>query len=98
MQQEMTAGAQAIADAINASGKLDLYGINFATGSAAISPESDKVLTDILAVLSANADWQLRVEGHTDNVGHAAANLNSHKPAPPRWSPGSPDRALRPAA
>ena len=60
MQQEMTAGAQAIADAINASGKLDLYGINFATGSAAISPESDKVLTDILAVLSANADWQLR--------------------------------------
>lgn len=75
MVQEMTAGAQAMADAIAESGKLDVYGITFATGQATISPESDQVLGDVLAMLTANADWQLRVEGHTDNVGTPAANL-----------------------
>jgi outer membrane protein OmpA-like peptidoglycan-associated protein len=75
MEQQMTATAQEMADAINTSGKLDVYGITFATGQAAISPESDRVLSDVLAVLQANPDWKLRVEGHTDNVGNAAANL-----------------------
>lgn len=75
MVQEMAAGAQAMADAIAETGKLDVYGITFATGQATISPESDQVLGDVLAVLTANADWQLRVEGHTDNVGTPAANL-----------------------
>jgi OOP family OmpA-OmpF porin len=73
--QEMTASAQAMSDAIAKSGKLDVYGITFATGQAAITPASDAVLSDVLAVLTANADWQLRIEGHTDNVGDKAANL-----------------------
>lgn len=75
MTQEMTASAQAMADAITKSGKLDVYGITFATGQATITPASDAVLSDLLAVLTANADWKLRIEGHTDNVGAAAANL-----------------------
>lgn len=75
MAQEMTASAQAMADAISKSGKLDIYGITFATGQATITPASDAVLSDLLAVLTANADWQLRIEGHTDNVGTPAANL-----------------------
>jgi outer membrane protein OmpA-like peptidoglycan-associated protein len=75
MAQEMTASAQAMADAIAKSGKLDVYGITFATGQAAITPQSDQVLSDVLAVLTANADWKLRIEGHTDNVGVPAANL-----------------------
>jgi OmpA-OmpF porin, OOP family len=75
MAQEMTASAQAMSDAIAKSGKLDVYGITFATGQAAITPVSDAVLSDLLAVLTANADWQLRIEGHTDNVGDKAANL-----------------------
>lgn len=75
MAQEMTASAQAMSDAIAKSGKLDVYGITFATGQAAITPASDAVLSDLLAVLTANADWQLRIEGHTDNVGDKAANL-----------------------
>ena len=52
-----------------------LYGITFATGQATITPASDQVLNDVLAVLAANADWRLRIEGHTDNVGDKAANL-----------------------
>jgi OOP family OmpA-OmpF porin len=75
MAQEMTASAQAMSDAIAKSGKLDVYGITFATGQAAITPASNQVLSDVLAVLTANADWRLRLEGHTDNVGDKAANL-----------------------
>lgn len=75
MAQEMTASAQAMSDAIAKSGKLDIYGITFATGQATITPASGQVLSDLLAVLTANADWKLRIEGHTDNVGDKAANL-----------------------
>jgi len=75
MAQEMSASAQAMSDAITKSGRLDIYGITFATGQAAITPQSNQVLGDVLAVLKANADWKLRIEGHTDNVGDKAANL-----------------------
>lgn len=75
MAQEMTASAQAIADAINSTGRLDIYGITFATGQATITPQSDKVLADVLAVLQGTPDLRVRVEGHTDNVGDKAANL-----------------------
>jgi OOP family OmpA-OmpF porin len=75
MAQEMSASAQAMSDAIAKSGRLDVYGITFATGQAAITPSSDQVLSDVHAVLVANADWRLRIEGHTDNVGDKAANL-----------------------
>jgi len=91
MAQEMSASAQAMSDAITRSGRLDVYGINFATGQAAITPASDAVLNDVLAVLSANPDWKLRIEGHTDNVGDAAANLklsNARAAAVAAWLTG----------
>ena len=91
MAQEMSATAQAMSDAIEKSGKLDVYGITFATGQATITPASDQVLTDLLAVLTANADWKLRIEGHTDNVGDKAANLklsNARAAAVAAWLSG----------
>ena len=75
MEQQMSASAQAMSDAIAKSGRLDVYGITFATGQAAITAASDAVLNDVLAVLAANPDWRLRIEGHTDNVGDKAANM-----------------------
>lgn len=91
MAQEMSATAQAMSDAIAKSGKLDVYGITFATGQATITPASDQVLSDVLAVLTANADWRLRIEGHTDNVGDRAANLklsNARAAAVAAWLSG----------
>lgn len=49
------------------------------------------MLNDVLAVLSANPDWQLRIEGHTDNVGDQAANLklsNARAAAVAAWLTG----------
>jgi outer membrane protein OmpA-like peptidoglycan-associated protein len=98
MAQEMSASAQAMSDAIANSGKLDVYGITFATGQATITPASDQVLSDLLAVLTANADWKLRIEGHTDNVGDKAANLklsNARAAAVAAWLTGKGIAAAR---
>ncbi|MEZ4398475.1 MAG: OmpA family protein [Kofleriaceae bacterium] len=51
-----------------------MYGINFDFNSDHLRAESKVVLDKIVAVLVAHPDWQLRIEGHTDNVGGAAYN------------------------
>jgi len=49
--------------------------VKFATGSAAILPASNGILTAVAKVLEEHAEIKhLRVEGHTDNVGSAAMN------------------------
>lgn len=53
---------------------MALYGINFATNSAVIAPESDKVLAEIAALLRNQPEWRITVEGHTDNAGTKSAN------------------------
>jgi outer membrane protein OmpA-like peptidoglycan-associated protein len=74
MKQDMEATAEAIASELQTSGRMALYGINFATNSAAITPESDKALGEIATLLKNQPEWKITVEGHTDNVGAKAAN------------------------
>ncbi len=51
--------------------------INFDTGQATIRPESKRILDDIAAVLKAHGELgRIRVEGHTDNVGGQAYNMD----------------------
>ena len=72
MQQEVTASD--LIDELNKSGHVAVYGINFDTGKATIQPDSEAVLQQIVVLMQQNAALKLRVEGHTDNVGAAAAN------------------------
>lgn len=74
MQQEVTADASSIADKLSTEGHIALYGIHFETGKAAILPDSESVLTEVAKMLQQNPDVKVSVEGHTDNVGSAAAN------------------------
>ncbi len=74
MEQEVTADAASLSDELNKSGHVAVYGINFDTGKATIKPDSENVLQQILTLLQQNAGLKLRVEGHTDNQGNAAAN------------------------
>jgi len=74
MQQEVAADASSLGDEINKSGHVAVYGIQFDTGKATIQPDSEKILGEIVKLLQDNADLKLRVEGHTDNQGSAAAN------------------------
>lgn len=58
------------------NGRAEVYGIYFDFGSANIRPESEPVLKQISDVLEKNPAWKLEVEGHTDNVGGDAFNMD----------------------
>jgi OOP family OmpA-OmpF porin len=74
MTQEVTADASSFHDEIDKAGRVAVYGIHFETGKATIVPDSEATLNEIVKLLEQNADLKLRVEGHTDNTGTAAAN------------------------
>ena len=62
-------------DALATKGRWVTQGILFATGKADLRPESRAVLKQIAAAMKDHPDLRIVVEGHTDNVGEAAANL-----------------------
>lgn len=71
----VAASDKTIYDELTAKGRVATQGILFDTGSDRIKPESGPTLKEIGAMLTAHPDLKLSVEGHTDNVGNAAANL-----------------------
>jgi len=54
---------------------VDVYGIYFDFASDRLRAESTPVLNEIAGVLAKNADWKLGINGHTDNIGGDASNL-----------------------
>jgi len=54
--------------------RLELPGVYFAFGTAAIDPISDRALAELAQALTPHPEWTFTVEGHTDSVGTAAAN------------------------
>lgn len=71
----LAGGGRKLYDALAESGRVATQGILFDTGKDVIRPESTPTLKEIAAMLTEHADLQLTIEGHTDNVGAAAANL-----------------------
>jgi len=58
------------------NGRAQVYGIYFDFGSDVLRPESQTVLDQIAQVMREHPDWKLGVEGHTDNIGGEAYNLD----------------------
>jgi len=52
-----------------------LEGVTFATNSAELTPESEKMLMKVLSTLNAYPDIKVEIRGYTDNVGNASSNL-----------------------
>jgi OmpA-OmpF porin, OOP family len=75
VDQQLEATAEAWGSALETSGRVQIYGINFDTGKATIRTDSENVLGELLKLLEQKADWSVLVEGHTDNVGAKAANV-----------------------
>jgi outer membrane protein OmpA-like peptidoglycan-associated protein len=69
------AGGKKLYDALLADGRVATQGIYFDTGSDHLRGESNGTLKEIATMLQEHADLNLTIEGHTDNVGAAAANL-----------------------
>lgn len=65
-----------IANELAKAGRVEVYGIYFDFGSATLRPESEPVLKEIADALTSNAAWKLTIDGHTDNVGGDAPNLD----------------------
>lgn len=78
-----TPNASHIEEKLAATGRAEIYGIYFDFAKATIRPESEAVLKEIASVMVKNPAWTLNVEGHTDNIGGAAANqdLSSRRAA-----------------
>ena len=71
----VTVSSADMAEALQADGRISLYGILFDTNKSAVKPESRPALEQVAALLAAQPKLQLRVVGHTDDVGGAKANL-----------------------
>ena len=58
---------------------LILEGVNFETGKATLTPESETILNGVAESLVANDSIKVQVSGHTDNTGSAAVNARLSK-------------------
>lgn len=70
----VASGGKKLYDALAETGRVATQGIYFDTGSDRIRPESTPTLKEIGAMLTEHPELKLAIEGHTDNVGSAAAN------------------------
>ncbi|UCF18916.1 MAG: OmpA family protein [Gemmatimonadota bacterium] len=57
------------------AGRLILSEISFETNSANLNEESRRILDEVAEALLARPDLEIEIQGHTDSVGSAAANL-----------------------
>jgi len=51
-----------------------LKGVNFASGSARLNPESFHILDDVVKTLSEHPNIEIEIRGYTDNTGNFASN------------------------
>jgi outer membrane protein OmpA-like peptidoglycan-associated protein len=75
MEQKVEFTAMDLAKALNEKGSVAIHGILFDTGKATIKPESAAAMAPIGELLKSTPALKLEIQGHTDNVGAAAANL-----------------------
>jgi OOP family OmpA-OmpF porin len=71
MQQVVKANK--LLEEINRSGFVTLY-VNFDTGKSDLKADGKAAVGEVAAMLKAAPSLRIAVEGHTDNVGQAAAN------------------------
>ena len=56
--------------------RAELSGVYFTTASAQVLDASMPALDRFAALMNAHPDWQITIEGHTDNIGGADYNLD----------------------
>lgn len=71
MQQVVTANK--LLDELNRNGFIALY-INFDSGKWALKADGQATVREIVTMLKSAPSLKIAIEGHTDNVGQAAAN------------------------
>jgi outer membrane protein OmpA-like peptidoglycan-associated protein len=67
-------GSANVESSLSKKSRVTLTDVQFETGKADITPDSETALNAVVASLKDHADWKIRVEGFTDNVGSTEAN------------------------
>ncbi len=75
MTQEIVADAKFMAEGINTTGHVAIYGIYFDFNKTDVKPESDPALKEITKLLQQDPKLKIYVVGHTDNVGGLDYNM-----------------------
>jgi outer membrane protein OmpA-like peptidoglycan-associated protein len=75
MKQEVVADAKAMRSDLTETGKTIVHGIYFDTASAALKPESELALAEMVKLFDGSPALKVYVVGHTDNVGTLESNL-----------------------
>jgi outer membrane protein OmpA-like peptidoglycan-associated protein len=73
--QKEKAPDEVMAENLEKTGKLQLYGVNFDFDSDVLRPESSTVLDEVVKLANANPSWKFEIGGHTDSIGSAEYNL-----------------------
>jgi len=79
MRQDVELTAKDLADALAKTGSVTLNNILFDTGKATIKAESEAPLETVIELLTNDPALALEVQGHTDNTGTKAGNLQLSK-------------------
>jgi outer membrane protein OmpA-like peptidoglycan-associated protein len=72
-------GGSQIQEKLKTEGRIEVYGIYFDFGSDRMRAASEPVLEEIADAVTRNPTWKLSVEGHTDNIGGDAHNMDLSK-------------------
>lgn len=72
---QVTVDAKAMSQGIAQNGHIALYGIHFATDSAALTKDSATTLAEMAKLLKANPQLKVYIVGHTDDSGTLTHNL-----------------------
>ena len=75
MQQEVVADAKVMRNDLASTGRTIVHGIYFDTASAAIKPESEAALSEMVKLLNGSPALKVYIVGHTDSVGSLESNL-----------------------
>lgn len=75
MEQEVVADPEAMANDIEKTGHVAIYGIYFDFDSYVIKPESEPALKAIAEMLKTNSSLKVYVVGHTDMIGKLEYNM-----------------------
>lgn len=75
-KKKLTFGPAEMKAALDADGRVQLYGILFDTDKATLKPESSEQLQDVVTLLRDNPALKLEVQGHTDDQGSDSYNMD----------------------
>ena len=68
-------GAEELKKALDADGRVAVYGINFDINKSYLKLGAEKIISEIVKLMKLYPELKIEIQGHTDNTGSADHNL-----------------------